>query len=490
MFSNELSASIISLDIETSGLDKKKDWIWSIGTSRAGARSEHFIRNPDVSKAPSLMSPQNDIFGIDGYFDNYKASLRSGSAVTKTDAIRSVFEDVGRDSTVLIQNVNFENSHIANAMGPQEALEHGSQFQFRTQDNNGRILSKPPDVIKAVQSASRQSLAVMKSGDASLLSSLNNTYSEMIDAYNQSFANRSGSIVMDLMDVTKATYATAASKGLMSHQHIESGLSVSFLSRALLGATEEHTAAADADYQEQIFKRMSGIYSGAQSGSLSDTDRAALSKIKSAQPLESSRVFLSSLRSSLNEIHTTGSTKLIDPSVVRLADRTISGVEHRFTETDYRMAPHTPSPSEAVAHVIGRFQNRGMKGLHAESYGQSLQDLPLADQISKIESDQKLFDQKVTRKLTGNYSNAESIRDSLGGISRRSLKKMGLGAASALAAGLLTMDSEKSTSSRRRLRSGNQAADKGKSMKMFSDYTVHHGTGIYLSDNAVSHHNY
>ena len=70
-------------------------------------------------------------------------------------------------------------------------------------------------------------------------------------------ATRKGAFVIDLMDITKATYAQAASLGLMDPKMITVGTSVDFLSRnLLLEGAETHTALDDAQRQIRAFDKL------------------------------------------------------------------------------------------------------------------------------------------------------------------------------------------------------------------------------------------
>lgn len=494
MFFKQSQDRMISIDIETSGLDKTKDWIWSLGTSRNGKEGEFFVNNKEPGKIESLLDPKNDIFGVEGYFDSYKKALADGTAMPKSEAIESMFRQIDNESIVLIQNINFENTRIAAAITEEESVRFAEKFKFVTKDHHGHLFYRPPKVTKALHEAGRNSILMMGAQTQEevdiALGNINKSYKKMISEYDKAISSRSGAVTVDLMDMTKATYAAAAQRNMISNSHIETGLSVDFLSKILMGKEERHTAAADASFQNELFGKLGTMYSEIESGNVSEQTAKNFAKIKAAQPFESSRVFLSSLRNRLQEIQRDGRTRVLDQSQVRVTEREISGVRYFFNELDYSHAKTTSSPQEATAHLVDKYVKRNTGGLDVLSYEASLSGMSLDDQVSKIEKDHAIFKDKVKTRIQGTATISERVADSYRGMPSIS-KKFGIAAA---AIGLAYLASggdegeEKDYASIDKEMKSQRSNEK--SFKMFSEPQVHHGTGLYLWENAVGHHNY
>ena len=495
MFFKSPEDKMVSIDIETSGLDKKKDWIWSLGTSRSGKEHEFFVNNAEPGKIESLLDPKNDIFGIEGYFDPYKKALAEGTAMPKAEAIESMFQQIDKESVVLIQNINFENTRIAESINGEEAAKFADKFKFVTKDHGGHLFYRPPEVTKALHEAGRHSMLMMGAQteeDANAaLQNVNKSYKKMISQYDKAIGSKSGAVTVDLMDMTKATFAAAAQRNIIGKSHIETGLSVDFLSKVLISKEERHTAAADATFQNEIFGKLGKMYNELESGSMSEETTKNFAKIKAAQPFESSRVFLSSLRNRLQEIQRDGSTALLDQSKLRIVEREISGVKHSFMETDYSNVKTTSSPKDATAHLVEKYSKRNTGGLDIKQYSSSLEGLNLDEQISKIESDHATFKQKVATRIQGTATISERVTDAYRGMPKIN-KKYGIAAVALGAAYLATgggeQDEEKNYEAMDKQMSYQRSNEK--TFKMFSEPKVHHGTGLYLWENAVGHHQY
>lgn len=495
MFFKNVQDRVVSVDIETSGLDKTKDWIWSLGTSRNGKENEFFVKNPEPGKLESLLDPKNDIFGVEGYFDSYKKALSDGTAVPKSEAIESMFQQIDKESVVLIQNINFENTRIANAINQEEASKFAEKFKFVTKDHGGQLFYRPPEVTQALHEAGRHSILMMgaqtqEEADIAL-SNVNKSYKKMISEYDKAISSKSGAVTVDLMDMTKATYAAAAQRNMIGNSHIETGLSVDFLSKILMGKEERHTAAADASFQNELFGKLGTMYSEIESGNVSEQTSRNFARIKAAQPFESSRVFLSSLRNRLQEIQRNGRTRVLDQSQLRVTEREISGVKYTFNELDYSHARTTTSPAEATTHLVDKYIKRNTGGLDVRSYEASLLGMNIDDQVSKIEADHAVFKDKVKTRIQGTATISERVTDAYKGMPDIK-KKFGIAAVAAMGAGyLLSGDSEEddkdyeSITNKMEYNRSNE-----KTFKMFSEPEVHHGTGLYLWENAVGHHQY
>lgn len=507
MFSEALKNKLVSVDIETSGLDEKKDYIWSIGTSKKGKDTESFIRPKDKSKITSLMDPKNQIFDIEDYFEPYKKALKTGGgAKSFNKAIGGLFSQVNDKSVVLIQNINFENKHIAAAMSEEQAEKFSKKFKFVSENHQGKLFYRPPEATKAMHEAARHSLIAGKlsgEGAKTALENVNKSYSKMLSEYSKAIGTESGAVVVDLIDITKATYGVAAKKGLISVDALGTGTTVDFLSRALFGAAETHGAKDDAKDQIKIFRRMSTMYDELNTGKVSDSTVRDFTRIKAVQPFESSRTFLTALRNTVEEIQSQGYTKLITPGsskdvvrtvMERQADGTLLKKEFADTALDYSGVRHTNKPDEAMSHVVERYMHRNNAGLDIEQYANKMKGLDLQKTIDTLKEDEAIFKQKVVTRIQGSQTLGDTISDAFSGIKNKR-DKFGLAAIAGL--GLMAasvISSSKRENEEVNYEQANKTAKYNKSnektFSMYKNAGTYHGTGVYLWDNITKHHEY
>jgi len=102
--------NFFSIDIETSGLSEKKDFIWSMGVSSNKGDKELFITPPSEKKSKKMF--KKNIFNKSGYFDDYKKHISDKETLLIGDAAEQLFKDIDRESIVLIQNHHFENKFL------------------------------------------------------------------------------------------------------------------------------------------------------------------------------------------------------------------------------------------------------------------------------------------------------------------------------------------------------------------------------------------
>lgn len=489
MFFKGLEDRLSSLDIETSGLSEKEDWIWSIGTSKKGSEKERFIKPPSSDRAKDLFD--NQIFNIKGYFDPYKDAISSGKTMSQKKAIQKMFGDIDKESVLLIQNINFENKFIGESLSTDKANKYAEKFAHVSDVHNGRLLYTPPEVTQARHQAARQStlLQYAKTDDEkkTLLKNINSTYEGMLSHYQKSIDKKSGAVTVELMDISRATYAAAAQKGFISPEHIRTGLSVDFLSKVFFGKAEKHTAAADAALQIKIFDRLNSIREELEVGNLSDKTKSQLAKIKATQPFESSRTFFSSMRNTLEEIQRE-STRIIDPLQVTYRNISVDGKEYKLSAT---MSGHTQSTDEALAHVVERYSRTTTAGVDPEAVAKSLSGKSIDDQIDILRKAENGFKDRIDRKFFGQETFIDKAKEGYDGISKKARRTVGLGIAAAAVYAMTSSEEDKSTPSyeERELLAA-RTRSSNKTFKMFSEPEVYHGTGLYLWENAVRHHEY
>ena len=131
-------------------------------------------------------------------------------------------------------------------------------------------------------------------------STVNNAIAEYTSSINNK--NRVGAVAVELQDLSKAFLANAANRGLIDKQTATLGLNVDFLSRAILGTSEKHTALKDSEDTISLFKKMWEMNSELNSGAeLSENTLKVLNNIKEQQPEEINKRFISTVRSVIND---------------------------------------------------------------------------------------------------------------------------------------------------------------------------------------------
>ncbi|RLA66542.1 MAG: hypothetical protein DRQ78_04125 [Epsilonproteobacteria bacterium] len=465
-----------SIDIETSGLDEKKNFIWSMGRAGKGGTKEFFVTPPSEKEYQSLLD--NKIFNIEGYHDAYKESVRTAKDVPLNKAINSLFDQVDKESIILVQNLNFENKFIGEALRGDAGKNIKDMFPDAKDPSSGRILNTSKEVTDLRHKAMRKEalLGRTKNPEArkNILNDISSTYNKLLGEYDSSFRRKSGAVTVELMDVSKAMFSLAAQKNQVSSQHIGSGLTVDFLKKALFAGTgaEKHTAAADAEDQIKIFNRMGQLYRKLDTNTLSGEDLKTFARIKAAQPFESSRQFISGLRNTLEEIQNKGYTKLLDPELVGYQPK----------------AKVTADPEKARAHVVERYINRGTKGLDVENFSNEMNGKKLDEQISFLKNQEAIFKDKSTRRLAGTVGMAEQVRDAMPNMKHKKKIAGGL-----LAASLYAMTSNGEDGKidfEEKKQEMMYARSNDRTFSMYSKPEVYHGTGLYLWENATRHHEY
>lgn len=116
MSAKDYFKSLISLDVESSGIDVYKDKIWSIGVAGRNHGKETFVNylnntNPMdffshmVERAPEFANEQFSRGSLTPFFD----AISSNTASTPYGAALDLTNDLTSSKAVLIQNHNFEN---------------------------------------------------------------------------------------------------------------------------------------------------------------------------------------------------------------------------------------------------------------------------------------------------------------------------------------------------------------------------------------------
>ncbi|RLA66002.1 MAG: hypothetical protein DRQ78_04845 [Epsilonproteobacteria bacterium] len=491
--------NIVSFDIETLGLDEKKDPIWSMGTAGKGGKQEHFITMPDEEIE---RFKKTNIFNIEGYHDPYLKAVSEGKTKDVLHTATSIIEALDKDSIVLIQNVHFEDRRIANVINNTSGIaDLEDKFEYIKENNKGKLLRTPPKVTQARHEAARQQALMRGMTDSGerkeALKNINSVYNNIMAEYVTEISrkNRSGAIVMELMDVSTAVYGLAAERNLLSDKSVMSGRSVDFLKQSLFSGKggELHWASEDAEDQRQILKRLSGIYEELESGKISDKTKSVFTKIRSAQPYNSASSFMSSMRSTLEEIKRDTTTKRIDPLGIISYDEIVNGVKYRNTGLDYQNIEHvkpTSDPREARNFVVERFMNSGVEesGIDMEKFSASIDDLSLDEQIAKIKEQEDIYKNKsIHAAKTGEGVRSRTdYAGMLKNIKHKKLIALGVGATAVIAAS----GNSGGNKYEQQQKEMAYARSNDRTFEMYSQPVVHHGTGLYAWENITGHSRY
>jgi hypothetical protein len=495
---------IVSLDIETSGLKPSKDWIWSIGLS--GKDKEYFIDPEDPSAKDRLF--KKDIFKQKGYFDDYNEASRRNKTVSIDKAINQLWSDIDRDSAIIIQNINFEDKFLGDAianMGSTKEFRKKMMYRNRSASSN-RLLDTPPEITSMRDVAKREYLSHIY-GDKSSFNKVEKTYSDMMKSYEKHLGMKNkGVMVIELMDITKATYAKAAKMNLLDKGNLSTGLTVEFLSKALLGEKEEHTALDDAKKQKKIFNKLTSIYGELESGNISTDTKDRLQRIRYAQPMDSSRQFVAGFKRILEELKTDGEVRILDGLTTPLSEKKVSidGPEEtitRLTRSDYSSSKVTSDLGELTSNLQTRFkgmstpnidQNALIKEtLGKETYEERIEFLAgkesklKSDTISRVSGETK---QSFTDKMSDTSSRISSKFKEIPVIKKR----LGMAALAGLAIYGISSSDEDMEKIRNIKEKKKEKIDTDNIFHMYSRPRpkVYHGTGLAQWNDRTQSHQY
>lgn len=518
----DLKGKIFSLDIETFGLNEKKYLPFSLGLTGDDYSQETFIDQGRPAQSVIDEVVANDSFQAKqlkkGIFNPLLEAERNGQLKSIEAAVANTFKTIGNNSTVVIQNMKFENDFLGEAiskMGADAISSISENLRFVTPGakDPSKLLYAPPSVVSARNKARNEFTRYLtdKSSSADqIFAESNRHYREMMGEYKRLIgetAQGKGSIFVELQDVTRALFSEAAINKHIDKAYSEIGLSVDFLTKTLFSRDEKHAALSDAVDQKELFHKLTSMYDELRSGTPSAETVASLAKIKKLQPYDVSRQFLSAMRNAFQEIEEKGGTKtmLRSPSAMKetavdVLDRA-TGQKQRISVADYRNSQPRTDPGLAIDSVMSRYEHFGhLKGIDKDGIKTHL--LSLASNRERIGYLEKLADQQtdnIASKLAGQTSLRQEAKDIAGTVKHTisrltpTQKKMAIASAGALAfMGMASVGDDKESkqkleqlNERREYRSALKSA-----MDMYSKPQVYHGTALYNWNNANRHHEY
>lgn len=409
-----------SFDTETTGLNStnsdlsKRDRIWQVGLAVDGASGveEHtspfFASDGKGGLKPSgkmstpyvkdALKHSNGRFSQlafkEGNFNEFISLYEKDKLVSLESSLKNTLGRIDPNDVVVLQNMNFENKML------KSSLEQGlisQDFYTSIADRMGTVdLNKDGSINTLFQRpASVQSL--MRQADMTYHTEyLNNLSEDSFQKYRQTVNNaiaeyssvinneqRVGAVAVELQDLSKAFLANAANRGLIEKETATLGLNVDFLSRAILGKSETHTALQDSKDTIDLFKKMWVMNTELNEDkvlSLSTLD--AVSKIKKQQPEEINKRFISTVRSVLNDFKDNSFTDIGDkytwynPETI-LREKTNEGLKtvklNQISTTPKRREYNIGIALDNVISRYSKFENN-IQGLDRKKYTNKLMD--------------------------------------------------------------------------------------------------------------------
>lgn len=333
--------NLASFDTETTGVDTKKDRVWQAGFTKKGIDAQVVVNpffdldsksNEFLPKKLSNWQFSNDIRFSNGKFSE-EASLRGDFndmirehrigtlSNSLSDTLDNTLGNLSRGDVLVLQNHNFENKLIQQGYTDgliekttYERLQEKMEYTTIGKDGGINGLLTPPT---AALSHTRDAtfLYNAKYLDATtnkreVFNKYTATLNKAMDAYRSSIeAPNRGAVVVEQMDVTKALYANAIQAGLMDSQHAQVGLKMDFLTNALYGRVEKHTALSDSKDTLEVFRDTWRMVDELRTNKVSDKTKKILVSINDQQYKEVHGQFMDSVTSVLKDFEAKGFTK-------------------------------------------------------------------------------------------------------------------------------------------------------------------------------------
>lgn len=403
-----------SFDTETTGLDStntnysKRSKIWQLGLAIEGASGveEHtspfFSSNADGSLRHSskMAKPfvESSLKHSNGRFS--EQAFEQGNFNTLVDmygkntlssletSLNNTLGKVNSSDVVVLQNMNFENQMLKSSF--EQGLIGSDQYQALSEKMYTVDLNKDGSVNTLFQRPARvQSL--MRQADMLYHTEYLNNLSEdsfqiyrekvngAIAEYSSAINNekRVGAVAFELQDLSKAFLANGANRGLLDKSTVTLGLNVDFLSRAILGRSETHTALQDSEDTLDLFRKMWSMNAELESGvELSPETNKIMATIKEQQPSEINKRFISSVRSVINDYKDRGYTNIGDkytwynPEVTlkeKTTDGAVTSVLEKLSTTSKRQEPDFKVAMNNVVSRFSRYTNN-IEGVDREAF--------------------------------------------------------------------------------------------------------------------------
>jgi hypothetical protein len=319
----ERRSNILSLDLETTGLSPT-DLIWSVGLANSdSSKNKELFLNGIADRGDNRFTGVAKLFGLhnnsfgtqqleSGSFEAFGKAVEDAKTVNFDTAIGNLIKSMDDTNTLLIQNVNFEDRFINSKISPIQRELLSKKIFAPTPSTKRRLLQEDVSIENA-RKESRESLnillssfkdnsdienSLLKYSDSSIR--LMTTIQESINS-----AAQSGKVaVVDLMDISRSTYALAAQKGHIDPKFVNIVSNMDYITRSLHGRSEAHTALMDAVDQIHAYNVFTEGYKELlTTGNLTSDMSKLVSNISSGFH-EVNYNFLKSIRSHLEDVGT------------------------------------------------------------------------------------------------------------------------------------------------------------------------------------------
>lgn len=344
--SDFFNSKLKSFDTETTSLDtdnkdfSKRGRIWQLGLATDGINGmeEHvnpfFINNnnrlevaPKVSESfiRDKMKHSNGQFSLKAYeqgnFNTFVDLYNKNQLSSLNTVVDTMFSNIDLNDVVVLQNMNFENRVLKSSLdqgllSPDVYTRVADRMNTVSVDSTGKplhLFQRPRGVQEEMRQADMiyhtQYLAYGKNES---FETYRQHVNKAMDEYSKVITdpNRKGAVAVELQDITKAFLANAASENYIDKRTATLGLNMDFLTKTILDQTEQHTALSDSNQTIDLFKKIWSMNSEIKSNTVSDSTRDILSKIQSSQGDEINKRFISTVRSTLNDITIKGHTTI------------------------------------------------------------------------------------------------------------------------------------------------------------------------------------
>lgn len=324
---------VFSLDIETTSLDHKKSRVWAVGAASKNYEKEFLQQGVVGSKG----DPTKALIGAhkaggagdfgtkqasNGAFSAFTDAFNSKSLVSMNKTLTDITNNLKNNAGVfLVQNLPFESTAFAEGAykkgGQRISSDVSSNFLKEVFGidselyKNSKTLIPEDSRIQAARKELYNSSQLFKhSGNFSqetitnFRGDLEKTSSALFKTLNsvveENLKRGPGySTAIDLMDVSKIYSSKLAVHGGIGAGYLNTGLSVDYLAKNLLGVPEKHTALSDARQQRQIFEILTRRIEDIDKNGLSDLDKSFGSDLMSSDVHD--RTFVKNIENRLTE---------------------------------------------------------------------------------------------------------------------------------------------------------------------------------------------
>ena len=509
----------ISLDIETTDRDATKGRIWNIGYTSSDGRSGDIFISPNQRRKVGKKTLANTVAEMSegrfnqkqllaGKYAPYFQSLTDGTARTNKYAstfIRDLTASMQPGSFLLIQNAFFENKFFANhanRMGVYEHIQGNMEFRSKFTEGASGFLYTPPQVTSQRAYGTKAYESFLLSHSNSDFETTLKHYRGMMNEYTEIAKQADKPFVVDLMDITKATYALAASKGLIDKTNIHMGTGIEFLAHHLLeGEKEVHLGMADSNQQYRIAHKLADLYDKLSTNTLDEAGHSLLRQIGKAQEGEHGRQFIKALKSGLEESISPSGYKKNQAKTIHkiegLSDSRGNSLHANVYRSNYPLwQRHLITTNDADVTIADVVENaRKRLRLNEENISGVLGELKkrrtTEDKISYLYDLEEKY--KAGDKLPeGDIAQPKGLFEKIKKLSVN--KKIGAAIGLAGVAYLMASDSTASSGNikkikhKREMRERTQDLDSN--IRLYSRLDNYHGSGFATWNDRTKHHEY